>query len=411
MLDGVQADALVSRLRAPRIQGMAVLALARKRNPEIGAILLIDPGEEERATRAMRRGVVDFQAPPLNFEKITAVIDRLLDRQRLVEDLSRLGQLLDRQFGFPNLIGNSGAMARLRSKLREIAPREIRILIVGEAGSGKDLVASILHQNSPRRNAPFVRVDCSALPPRQLGRELFGTPSEGGESRSPGRLEMASEGTLYLDGVMDLPEQLQVRIADVIRTGLLRPEISELPVDVRPRIIASSELDLSAKVESGQFCERFYALLSEVRIDLPPLRHRRRDIPMVARHFLAEGSERHKKSLSFRHGALDRLADYDWPGNVRELKNVVAELAARFPSGASIGAEDLPLEIQEAYPREGLTRFPLGTSLAEAEKRMIRETLRLCEGNREKAAGVLGIGVRTLYRKMKAYRVAESDQA
>ena len=411
VLDRAQVDALIARLRAPRIQGMAVLELARKRNPDIGAILLLsgEKDDEEPATRAMARGVIDFQSPPLNLEKIGYVIDRIIERQRLVEDLSRLSQRLDHKFGFPNLIGNSGAMARLRSQLKEIAPLEVRVLIVGEQGSGKDLVAAIIHENSPRRNGPFVRADCSALPPRRLARELFGTPSRGGRARRAGRLELASEGTLYLDGVLALPRDLQARIAEVLRTGQLRPEIGSLPLEIRPRVIASSELDPSGQVEEGSFDEGFHELLSEVSIELSPLRHRRRDIAPLARHFLSEAGEEQAKPLSFRRSALDRLTTYDWPGNVRGLKGVVRGLASHLPAGTSIGAVDLPADIREVRPREGIVSLPLGMSLAEAEQRLIRETLKLCAGNRERAAGVLGIGVRTLYRKIKAYHAGERE--
>ncbi len=407
VLDSAVVDALITRLRARRIRGMALLDLARKRNPDVGAILLIKPDEVEQATRAMRRGVIDFQTAPFNLEKITAVLDRLEERQRLAAEFSRLSQRLDHEFGFPNLVGNSSAMARLRAHLKEIAPLEVHVLVHGEEGVGKRTLARTLHLNSPRRNAPLVEVDCAVIPPRQLARELFGVPSPGPGARRPGRLEVAAEGTLYLSEVGALPREIQSRIADTLRTGQIRPEIDAPPVEVRPRVVASSRSDLAGSVEQGRFDEGLFTLLGESRIEIPPLRHRRRDIPVLARHFLAEAAQEVSRTLSLSRAALGSLSDYEWPGNCRELKGVIAELAASTPAGVTIGGDDLPTGIRDSRPREGFLGVPLGTSLPEAERRLILETVRLCGGNREKAAAILGIGVRTLYRKLRSYAADE----
>ncbi|MDD1668150.1 MAG: sigma 54-interacting transcriptional regulator, partial [Methanomicrobiales archaeon] len=288
VLESRQVDALISPLAVPRIQGLGLLELARQRNPELGAILIIQPDEEERAAGAMVRGVIDFQRRPVDPEKAARVLVRLGERRQLIEEVSRLSQRLDRKLGLANLVGNSGAMSRLRSRLREVAPQEMPVLLVGEEGTGKDLVAEILHQHSPRQGGPLVRLDCVALPARLLARELFGRPAGADAQRRAGLLEWASAGTLYLDHVTALPVELQTRIAEVLRTGQLRPGLEALPLEVHPRIVAATEGDPAALLETGLLDEGFMALISELRIELTPLRYRRRDIPALARHFLAE---------------------------------------------------------------------------------------------------------------------------
>ncbi len=406
VLDRRHVDALVTRLNAPRIQGLALLELTRQRNPEAGAVLLIEPDEEERATGAMQRGVFDFQRRPWNAEKIVRVLQRIGERQQVLEEISRLHQKLDRTLSFPSLVGNSSAMSHLRSRLRELAPLDAHLLLVGEDGTGKSLVAAILHQHSPRSRGPFIRYDCAALSARRMTRRIFGSPAPPGGRPTSGLLAQASTGTLYLEQVTALPLTLQARIAEVLRTGQLRPHIDTLPIDVHPRVISSTQGDPEALLERGLLDEGLLDLIGEERLELPPLRYRRRDISALARHFLAELGEEAEtgKTVRLERPVLDKLAGYDWPGNVRELKNTLRELFAQSTGAGGIGVEDLPEDIRDPVPRDALMAFPLGTRLDEAERHLILQTLKLCGGNREKAAGILGIGVRTLYRKLQTYR-------
>lgn len=404
ILDRRPVDVIVTELSAPSIQGLAILELARSRNPEAGGILLIRPEEEQRATEALSRGVVDFQSPPYNLIKLQATVERLLERQRLVGDLSRVTQQLDQRFSFPNLIGDSPALAQVRAWLKEVAPTELHALLVGEEGTGKRLVAGMLHHNSRRRNGVLLDLRCSALPPRQLARELFGTPSSGSRARRPGRLERASEGTLFLDDLTHLPIDLQERVADLLRTRLLRPAIDGEAIDIRPRIVAACETDPRGLVESGRLDEGLVEILAEARLELPPLRFRRRDIVPLARHFLSEIEREQDRPIRFFREVLDRLEAYDWPGNVSELRQVVRELADLGSVRGRIEEQDLPEAFREAPAGQGLRDLPPGVTLADLERRAIERTLRLCDGNREKAARMLGIGVRTLYRKLKSYQ-------
>lgn len=404
VLDRGTVDVVVTELSAPRIQGLAILELARTRNPEAGGVLLIRPEEEQRATEALSRGVVDFQSPPYNLVKLQATIARLLERQRLVGEFSRVLQQLDQRFSFPNLIGDSPAQAQVRAWLKEVAPTELHALIVGEEGSGKRLVAGMLHHNSRRRNGALLELRCSALPPRQLARELFGVPASGSHARRPGRLERASEGTLFLDDLTHLPIDLQERVAELLRTGILRPAIDGEVIEVRPRIVAACESDPRGLVEAGRLDEGLLEILGEARLELVPLRFRRRDIVPLARHFLVEVAREHDRPVRFAREVLDRLVAYDWPGNVSELRQIVRELADLGAARGRVEPDDLPEGLREAPAGRELRDLPPGATLADLERRAIERTLRLCDGNREKAARMLGIGVRTLYRKLKSYQ-------
>ncbi len=402
-LDRVTVDVVITELRTARIQGLGIIAVARRRNPDVGAVLLIEPDQEERAVKALSRTVIDYQSAPFRLPKLLAIIARIEERQALCGKVARLTQQLDRRFSFPNLIGQSTAAARMRSWLKEVSPTDLHVLLIGEEGSGKRLIAGMLHHNSPRRNEALVELDCAALPPRQLQRELFGPPVRARNPRRPGRLEKAAQGTLLLRGATSLPIELQARVAEVLRTGVLRPVFGAGAIEIHPRLVLAAEEDPRGLVEDGRFDPSLLDLVGESVHDLLPLRHRRRDILDLADHFLAEESKHLDTPLRLHRATRDALLSYDWPGNTRELRQVIRETARTKPGGGEVAAEDLPEDIREHGGGER-RRLPVGTPLAEIERRMIQETLRLCEGNREKAAAILGIGVRTLYRKIKSFR-------
>ncbi|MCK4413607.1 MAG: sigma-54-dependent Fis family transcriptional regulator [Candidatus Eisenbacteria sp.] len=404
VLDSAPVDALVTRLRTPRIRGLHLLALARERNPEAAAVLIIDDDQVEQATRAMGRGVIDFQSRPLNFERLAAVIRFLATYQRRGAELLRMERRLDARFGFTGIIGGSAAMAGLVSRLKEITPSEAPVLLTGEAGSGKTLIAQVIHQNSPRRNGPFVTADCSALGGRALARRLFGAAPGGRRARRRGHIEQALGGTLLLGEIAALPTEQQGRLAEVIKTGQLRTEFSGPPVETNIRLVAASSRTIEELVGEGHFHEGLYELLAEARLDIPPLRHRRRDIATLTRHFLEAFLGKERTPPAVPRPVLDRLEAYDWPGNVRELRAVARELSEHLQAGGVLRVDALPGEIRESrMPAERL-QIPVGFSLGEAERWLIEETLRRTRGNREKAAEILGIGLRTLYRKLRSYR-------
>lgn len=402
-LDRLTVDVVVTELRTSRIQGLGIIAVARRRNPDVGAILLIEPDQEDQAVKALSQTVVDYQSAPFRLPKLLAIIARIEERQNLSGAVARLTQQLDRRFSFPNLIGQSTAAARMRSWLKEVSPSDLHVLLVGEEGTGKRLLAGMLHHNSPRRNEALVELDCAALPPRQLQRELFGPPAGAGTPRKPGRLEKAAQGTLVLRGATSLPIELQARIAELLRTGLLRPVFGAGAIEIHPRIVLAAEEDPRGLVENGRFDPGLLGLVGETVLEVLPLRHRRRDVLDLADHFLAEESKQPESPLRLPRATRDALLAYDWPGNAGELRQVIRELTRARPEGGEVAPEDLPEDIREHVGGER-RRLSVGTPLAEIERRMIRETLRLCDGNREKAAAILGIGVRTLYRKLKSLK-------
>ena len=403
VLDSTPVDLLVSAVRTSRIQGLSLVALLRARNPAAGAVLVLGPGDEEAATAALERGVVDFQTPPLNLAKLHAALRGTLERQRLLDELAESDRRLDERLGFPGLIGRSAVMARLRAQLVELAPIDAHVLVWGETGTGKDLVAGIIHRNSPRRNAPFVKIHCPALPPRLLTGEIFSAARSGARARQSGRAELAAGGTLYVDEISALPRELQSRICDLLRTGQIRPRLGAPPIEVSLRLIASARVEPRSLLDAGKLDEGFYKLFAETQIEIPPLRHRRRDIPLLARYFLSRTVEERGRAPRLETAAADRLGQYAWPGNVRELRNVVTTLAEALAEGESIRAADLPEEIRQAAGAAGGFHVPIGTPLAEIERRLILGTLRFCGGNRARAAEMLGIGIRTLYRKLRVY--------
>jgi two-component system response regulator HydG len=404
VLDRAPVDALVVRLRTLRIRGLHLLALARERNPEAGAVLIVEEDQLEQATRALSQGVIDFQRRPLNLEKLSAVLHWLVTHQQRAAELRAMERRLDARFGFTGIVGDSSAIAGLISRLKEIAPTDAPVLLTGEPGTGKMLFAQVIHQTSARRQGPFVAADCSAIGGRRLAERIFGVAPRGRRRRRSGHIEQAAGGTLLLAEIATLPLELQGRLAEVLKTGQLRTEFAGPPVEADVRLVAASRRPLDALAGEGRFHEGLYLLLSEAQLDLPPLRHRRRDIAALTRHFLEEGQEPGAPAPAIPRVLLDRLEAYDWPGNVGELRAVVAELAEQLRAGGALEVASLPAEIRESdAPIEGI-QIPVGLTLAEAEHRLIAATLRRTRGNREQAAEILGIGLRTLYRKLRTYK-------
>jgi two-component system response regulator HydG len=405
VLDQSSVDALVTRLRAPRIQGLQLLALARERNPQVEAILIIDRGDEEQATRFMRRGVADFQHRPVNVEKVVATVRRLLEHQRLAAELMRAHQRLNLRFSFAGIVGASGAIVRVLSQIQEIAPLDCPVLVTGESGTGKTLVARVLHQNSPRRQGPFVTFDCASLPPRLAAQALLGTMGDGQRGRRRGRIESANGGSLHLHQIAALSKELQARLAGVLQTKLLRPELASEPIELDVRLIASSEAGLDGLVGEEKLHEALYVILREAPITLPPLRHRRRDVPLLVHHFLEELALGGHGRVSAGRDVLDLLEAHSWPGNVRELRNTIEQIVAGLGERLRIQREDLPEDIRSPQTRGSSVMLPIGSGIEDAEKRLIVETIRMTGGNRERAAHVLGVSIRTLYRKLRSYGI------
>ncbi|MCX5757305.1 MAG: sigma-54 dependent transcriptional regulator [Candidatus Hydrogenedentes bacterium] len=400
-LDARFFDVLVTELTIHRVDGMRLMAVARERNPDICVVFIAAPPDTERATEALREGAYDFQTKPVNLGKLEAVIRRGLAHQRLVMERHELQRRLDEHYGLGSLVGNSRPMLLVYNAVRKAAPTDAPVLLQGEPGTGKDLIALSLHNNSARRDEAFVAVNCGGLPERQMDAELFGHGG-GAASARPGRVELADHGTLYLDEVGDLTPAQQERVFHVIDGKGVRREGDARRVSVQVRVLASTSRPLTPPAFREDLLER----LRGVFIEAPALRDRREDIPLLAQHFLREASRvRGIPNAVIAPKALDLLMRYDWPGNVRELRNTLEGMAIGARGGRPLDVGDVPPHIRRGVaPQGNEIRIPVGTPMDAIERMAIEETLRACGYNKEACARTLGIGLRTLYRKLKQYQ-------
>ncbi len=405
LLDTEQVDAMVCETRAAHIDGLRLLRVARMRNPDVCAILVATPSDLGLATRAMDEGAHDFQTRPLNHDKIHAVMKRALSVQRLVGEMHEMARRLDRKFGFRNLIGNSAQIVRVYNRILQVCGADAPVLITGESGTGRDLVASAIHHNSARRTGPLVQLEFEGIEAGFLERELFGAEASGREKVPPGRVELAEGGTLVLDGVETLPLPLQGRLLRLLRDREYERAGGQLTRHADVRLIAIASPAIRDRVDGGSLRGDVYDYLRAVTIEMPALRHRKRDIPLLVNHFLSEAAgELGRPIEGIKPVAMDRLVRYPWPGNVRELKSVIRGMVQVAAGSGPLDVGDLPEEIRaDSTGGESEIRIPLGLSLAEVERRLIEATLQKADGDREEAARILGIGLRTLQRRLAEY--------
>jgi DNA-binding NtrC family response regulator len=343
---------------------------------------------------------------PVNLGKLEAVIQRGLEHQRLVLEQHELRRRIDEQYGLGNLIGNSRQMVKLYNAVRKAAPHNAPVLIQGESGTGKDLIALALHYNSPRRDEPFVKVQCGGVPDSRLDVELFGCVAgavPGMATARQGRIEAADKGALFIDDIDELAPAQQNGLMEVIarhrvqRIGATRTT----PVDVR--IMGST----TGPLAPATFREDLYNVLRSTTIEAPPLRDRREDIPLLVHCFLREASRAGGVPVAgITRNGLDLLMRYDWPGNVRELRNIVEGMAVLGRGLRPLDVGDIPPHIRrDAESVASEMRIPVGTSMRDVERTVIEETLRACGYHKPACAAALGIGLRTLYRKLKEYEI------
>lgn len=409
VLDERPFGALVAALSIGRADGLRVMAVAQSRNPDLCAVLIAEPAEISRATEGLRLGAHDYQTKPLNLDKLEAVIEHGLAYQRLAMAQTELHRRLDERFGLGNLIGRSRLMAQVYNTVRQVGPTDTPVLIHGEPGSGKRLIAQALHHNSPRRDAPFVSLECRGLPEVVVRAELFGYAVGRGIGNSPlrqGRFLLADKGTLYLAGLDTLSPALQSRLLETIETRKVPRPGDGKPVRIDVRFIGASDRRIDAMAESGEFSKPLYEGLNAVSIEAPALRKRREDIPFLLDRLLTDAAARHGKTINgLERDALDLMTRYDWPGNIRELENTVEDMVIAARAHGPLRVRDIPERIRDSAPAEpSEMRFRVGTPLAEMERIAIEETLKACGGDRNACAHTLGIGVRTLYRKLSEYR-------
>ncbi len=399
---------LITEIRAQRIDGMRLLEVARRRNPEVCVILVADLETLEIATEAMRQGAYDFQFRPLNFAKLLAVVERALSHQRLVSRASDLAERLDERLKVPNLTGHSRVMQELAEKIVQVAPTRATALVHGETGTGKELIAQAIHQLSPRRDERFVKVHCAELSASLIESELFGHERgafTGAEQQRKGRFELADGGTLFIDEVSEIPPPIQTKLLRVLQDRQFERVGGTETVHVDVRVIAATNRRLDDMVARGEFREDLYYRLRVIQLDVPPLRERREDIPLLVEAFIREFNREHgRKATGITRGVADRFLEYDWPGNVRELKNTIEEMVVYKQGKGPLDASDLPLGLRAVRARRAADlALTVGMTLREIEKRAIEATLRSTGHDKQKTAKILGMGLRTLYRKQKEY--------
>jgi len=408
LLDSQPFDVMITEIAAHRIDGMRLMSVALDRNPDMCVIFIADEPDVALATEAMREGAYDFQTKPLNLPRLEAVVQRGISRQRLIVERHELRRRLDEQYGFGALIGKSRAMANVYDTLRQVASSRATVLIQGETGTGKDLIAQAIHNNSPRHDAPYVKLNCASLPEALVESELFGhvTGAFTGATRNrQGRFELADQGTLFLDEVGELTPALQAKLLRVLEHQQFERLGDSRTISVDVRLIAATNRSLDSMVEAGTFRSDLFYRLRVVAIDVPPLRQRREDIPLLVDHFVQETSKANAKSIEgITRGAVDVLMRYEWPGNIRELRNIVEGMVVLSRLGRMLDVGDVPEHVRRtATPDLSEMRIPTGTPMREIERIAIGETMIVCGHNKEACAKMLGIGLRTLYRKLKEY--------
>ncbi len=414
-LERVQAggvDLIVTDLRMPGLTGLELLRAAKAIMPDVDVILLTAFGTVEEAVKAMKDGAYDFLTKPFRREQLIKLVDKALERRDLIEQNKALKKQLEDIRAKGQMIGASPAFRRMLTLVDQIADSSATILIQGESGAGKELVARTIHERSGRRGGPFVAVNCAALPETLLESELFGYEKgafTGAAGRKEGRFELASGGTLFLDEVADLSLVTQPKILRVLQEGEFERLGGTRTLQVDVRIVAATNQDLAEMVKEKRFREDLYYRLNVITVRVPPLRERHEDIRVLAQHYLRVYAAKNGRKLEgFSNEALERLESYKWPGNVRELENLI-ERTVLLARKDRIDAEDLPEEVAgvKRPPRDAILEL-VGTPLADIEQRLLDETLRITGGNKTQAAKLLGIDVRTVARKLER---REDDQA
>ena len=413
LLENGAYELIVTDLKMPEVGGLEILSKSREVLPDAEVILVTGHGTIQSAVQAMQQGAFNYLLKPLDLKQLRAVVDTAATSHYLRRANAELHRRLDEKFGFEGVIGNSPQMLDVIVRLQRIAPTDASVLIEGDTGTGKELVAKAIHQNSPRKKRPFVPLNCAALSENILESELFGHIKGAFTDASTdrvGKFEYADGGTLFLDEVGDMPLPTQIKLLRVLESGEITRVGSNDPVQVDVRILSATNRDLEKAVSQGSFREDLYHRLKVVTITLPRLIDRREDVPLLIDYFVKEHLSRHGKKINgISTAARRRLLAFDWPGNVRQLRNVIESMVV-VDYDEVLDLDDLPAELApddvmvERNQMGGLHEL-VGKSMDEIEELFIAETLKVTVGNREEAAKMLGIGERTLYRKIKQYEL------
>ena len=405
-LESTPVDVMLTDLRMPGIDGMGLLRRAMSlTNPPV-CIMMTAYGSIENAVQAMQAGAYHYVTKPVNLDELELVIQRALNTRRIEAENVNLHEQIDRKYGLENIIGESPAMRQLFETVQQVAPSRATVLITGETGTGKELIAKAIHNLSPRKSGPFIAVHAAALPSTLLESELFGHEKgafTGAVERRIGRFELADGGTLFLDEVSELQPPIQVKLLRVLEERAFERVGGAKTLQVDVRLVAATNKDLKKLVTEGKFRDDLFYRLSVVAVDLPALRERRDDIPLLVKAFIDEfGRENNKQVRELTPEALNVLLAYDWPGNVRELRNAIEQMVV-LARAERLTVRDVPAAIRGSADLTKISVVRTGMTVEEAERQLIVQALKETEGNRTKAAQKIGISRRTLHRKLKEF--------
>jgi DNA-binding NtrC family response regulator len=417
LADEYSPSLVITDLKMPGESGMDVLRNIRAEHPETAVVMITAFGTIQTAVEAMKSGAYDYVTKPIDFDELVLIVNRALEHQQLVEEVRTLRCALDEKYGFQSIIGHSRILIRVLETASRVAQRDSTVLINGETGTGKELLARAIHQNSRRKQRPFITINCGAIPKDLLESELFGHTRgsfTGAVGPKKGKIEMAHGGTLFLDEIGEMPLELQVKLLRLIQNGEIEKVGATEVTQVDVRIIAATHRNLEALTEDGTFREDLYYRLAVVPLTMPPLRERSEDIPELLEHLFLKARQKHDlPKLRLPSALTPYFSGYRWPGNVRQLENVVERLIV-LSTGDEIGFQELPDFLQHQSVGLEAIQFelpPHGISLEAIEKELILKALQKFEWNQTQAAKYLDISRRTLRYRMEKFGLRDSDEA
>jgi DNA-binding NtrC family response regulator len=390
-----RADLVLTDLRLPNMDGLGLLALIRRQNAQVPVVVMTAYGSIETAVECMKAGATDFLLKPFSLDHLMQVVHKALEVRALRDENRQLKEELGRRYEYDNIIGRSEPMQEIFATIERVAPTRATVLLAGETGVGKDLIARAIHFHSPRRDRPLVKINCTAIPENLMESELFGYEKgafTGAVTSKPGKFEQADTGTVFLDEIGDVPGPIQVKLLRILQEREFERLGSNVTRHTDVRVIAATNQDLRAALEQGTFREDLYYRLNVVPLNIPPLRERKQDIPFLANHFIRKlAADSGSAVESITDAAIERLMAYHWPGNVRELENVI-ERSLVLCRASQLDAGDVRLE-SAPRPRSqnGQHFLPEGLTLDQYEQELIREALRRADGNKSHAARLLGL--------------------
>lgn len=405
-------DIILTDLRMAGKSGMSVIDYAVKQSHQPVTIMMTAYGNVETAVEAMKRGAYDFLTKPVNLEKLEILLQRALQSKSLKKENQILHERLDQKYSFKEIIGQSPSLSKVLNEVQLVAPSKATVMINGETGTGKELIAQSIHQNSPRSRNPFIPVHCAALASNLLESELFGHEKgafTGASERRIGRFEAAHKGSLFLDEIGEIDSSTQVKLLRFLESKTLERLGSMKPIEVDVRLICATNRDLAKMVKDGEFREDLYYRLNVIRLELPPLRQRKEDIPLLLDHFTKfYASENQLPVITFTSAAAKVLLNYDWPGNIREIRNFCENMVIMH-RGKEVSEHDLePKYVSHDLSKSNDRDIEVGLSVEDNEKRLLRNALQQANGNKTKAAQLMGISRRTLHRKLKQWPELET---